>query len=92
MSIYYFLAVLPLLCLASGTLYWYDKRQAKAGGRRIPEISLLTLDALGGWPGGWWAQQRFRHKTKKWSYRLRFFLAIVINLAFIYLVVFAGST
>ena len=91
MSSYYLLAAVPLLCLSSGTLYWYDKRQAEAGRRRIPEISLLTLDALGGWPGGWWAQQRFRHKTKKWSYRVRFYLAIAINLALLYLVVFAGS-
>ena len=88
MSSYYLLAAVPLLCLISGTLYWYDKRQAEAGRRRIPEISLLTL---GGWPGGWWAQQRFRHKTKKWSYRVRFYLAIAINLALLYLVVFAGS-
>ncbi|WP_144059265.1 DUF1294 domain-containing protein [Rhodopirellula sp. SWK7] len=75
--------------------YWWDKRAAKkneqAGrdhaGRtvhsRVPENTLLLISLLGGWPGAWWASQKFRHKTKKVSFRVQFWVATVLNVCLI---------
>ena len=81
---------MPVLSAVSVGAYWYDKRMAKQKGWRVPEATLLMWDALGGWPGGWWAQQKFRHKTQKTSFRLKYFGAIVVNLVLLYLI-FSGK-
>ncbi len=77
----YLLVGVPLLSLASFASYWWDKRQAVRDARRTPESRLLLLDLLGGWPGGWAGQRRFRHKTRKLSYQVRFFAAVALHVA-----------
>lgn len=77
---------LPLLAygLASGlafAVYGYDKQQAKAGEWRIPEKVLHAIELLGGWPGALLAQQVFRHKTRKLSYQLWFWLTVAVHQA-----------
>jgi uncharacterized membrane protein YsdA (DUF1294 family) len=62
-------------------LYGVDKTAAHAGRGRIPESTLLSLGFVGGWPGALVAQQVFRHKTGKPSFRLRFWLSVVVNAA-----------
>ncbi|TWT97482.1 DUF1294 domain-containing protein [Neorhodopirellula pilleata] len=47
--------------------------------RRISERTLLLASLLGGWPGGWWASRRFRHKTQKRSFRIRFVAVCMIH-------------
>lgn len=78
--------VSPLPLLAYGVasllafgLYRYDKQQAKAGQWRTPEKILHGVELLGGWPGALVAQQMFRHKTRKWSYQLLFWLIVVVH-------------
>ena len=61
-------------------LYFWDKRAAIKGRRRIPEKTLLTCSLLGGWPGGLVAGQLLRHKTQKASYRIRFVICAAVNL------------
>ena len=46
-------------------LFAYDKRQAKNGGWRIKEATLLFFCAAGGAVGGLCAMNFCRHKTKK---------------------------
>lgn len=75
----YFIGVVPVLCLISFCSYGIDKSRALRKAWRIPEASLLFWDGLGGWIGGLIAQQKFRHKTKKVSYRIRYYLAIIVN-------------
>ena len=75
---------LPLLVygiasiLAFG-LYGYDKQQAKAGQWRTPEKLLHAVELLGGWPGALLAQQLFRHKTRKLSYQVWFWLIVALH-------------
>jgi uncharacterized membrane protein YsdA (DUF1294 family) len=73
-----------LLCLV---MYGVDKAAARAGRGRISESMLLSLGVVGGWPGAIVAQQVFRHKTSKRSFRLRFWASVVVNVA-----VFAWAT
>ncbi|KQO99916.1 hypothetical protein ASF30_06130 [Leifsonia sp. Leaf264] len=61
-------------------LYGVDKRAAVAGARRIPEATLHLVALLGGWPGAVVAQSVFRHKTRKASFRLRFWVTVMVNI------------
>lgn len=61
-------------------LYAMDKSAAVAGGQRVPERTLHTVAVLFGWPGALVAQQRLRHKTKKQSFRIVFWLTVLINI------------
>ena len=61
--------------------YGIDKAAARAGRDRIPESMLLSLGFVGGWPGAVLAQQWFRHKTAKTSFRIRFWLSVIANWA-----------
>jgi uncharacterized membrane protein YsdA (DUF1294 family) len=62
-------------------VYGIDKFAARRGGDRVPEAMLLSLGAIGGWPGAIVAQQLFRHKTVKCSFRVRFWLTVALNVA-----------
>ncbi|WP_233214622.1 DUF1294 domain-containing protein [Rhodopirellula bahusiensis] len=63
----------------TAVLYWMDKRAARGNARRIPEKTLLLASVLGGWPGGYLAGQKLRHKTSKVSYRIQFAIAAVVH-------------
>lgn len=63
-------------------LYGYDKRQARSAGQRTPENVLHATELLGGWPGALVAQQAFRHKTRKLSYQMAFWLIVLLHQAF----------
>ncbi len=70
---------MPLYLVASVTtylLYKHDKQRARDKGWRVPERMLHLGELLGGWPGALIAQQRFRHKTVKLSFRLVFFAIV----------------
>ena len=58
-------------------VYWHDKRRAENGEWRVPEARLHLLDLLGGWPGGFLAQRRLRHKCSKGSYQFVFWLIVL---------------
>ena len=66
--------------------YWKDKRAAIKGEWRIPERDLHMLELLGGWSGALIAQKLFRHKTKKHTYQLVFWLVPMAQLVFIFMV------
>ena len=53
-------------------LYGFDKRQAIAGGARVPELILHLTALAGGSPGALLAQILFRHKTRKFKFRAVF--------------------
>ncbi len=76
-----YLGLVATTSLVSFTAYGLDKRRAATGGRRIPERTLHALDLIGGWPGGWLGQRRFRHKTRKLSFQIAFWLTAAAHLA-----------
>jgi uncharacterized membrane protein YsdA (DUF1294 family) len=56
-----------------------DKRKAQKAAWRTPESTLHFLELLGGWPGSFIAQRRFRHKTSKLSYQIAFWLIVILH-------------
>ena len=61
-------------------LYGYDKAQAGARGRRVPEGLLHALALAGGFAGGWLGRWAFRHKTRKWSLTLILAVSTAVHL------------
>ncbi len=61
--------------------YGWDKKKAREEGWRIPETTLHLLELALGWPGAWLAQRYFRHKTRKVSFQIWFWLIGVLHFA-----------
>jgi len=75
----FLLAVYPLMSLVTYMMYARDKLSAIRGTWRIPESSLHLAELLGGWPGGYVAQQTMRHKTVKPSYQAVYWLIVMLH-------------
>jgi len=71
--------VYPVLSAIAFGLYGHDKSQARKQGPRTPEKLLHATELLGGWPGALVAQQAFRHKTRKVSYQMVFWLIVLMH-------------
>jgi len=67
--------------LASIALYGYDKQAAAKNQLRVPEKVLHLVALLGGSPAALLSQQLFRHKTVKPSFRISFWLIVVVQIA-----------
>lgn len=74
------------LSILTFALYVVDKRAAQANRWRTPENTLLIIGLVGGWPGAAIAQQVLRHKTKKLSFRSRFWFTVILNVVVFVLV------
>ena len=74
--------VLAYVCNSLLTVLFYreDKRLAERQNWRIPEFYLHFWELMCGWPGALYAQARFRHKWKKVSYMIVFWLYVILNL------------
>jgi uncharacterized membrane protein YsdA (DUF1294 family) len=72
----FILSYFVVISLVTLGLYWKDKRSAERGEWRVPEKSLHVCELLGGWPAAYSAQQLFRHKTSKRSYRIAFWCIV----------------
>jgi uncharacterized membrane protein YsdA (DUF1294 family) len=82
-------AVMSLVCFIA---YGLDKRQAANGGHRVSERTLHLLAFLGGWPGALIGQRQFRHKTQKVTFRIVFWLVVVLHVAIVGAVAYALIT
>jgi uncharacterized membrane protein YsdA (DUF1294 family) len=67
------------LALSIFTFFAYrsDKLRAEAGEWRVPESTLHFAALVGGWPGAFLAQRRFRHKTSKVSFQIVFWIVVL---------------
>lgn len=89
MAISFFAGKLPLwvlgiyLLVSSCTLIVYilDKMAARQNNRRTSEKTLHLLALIGGWPGAIIGQKLFRHKSKKLSFQVIFWVTIILNCA-----------
>ena len=61
-------------------VYGLDKSAARSGRGRTSEHTLHCLAFLGGWPGAVLAQRFFRHKSKKSSFRVTFWVTVIFNI------------
>lgn len=72
--------------------YALDKRAAERREWRVSETILLLIGLCGGWPGAIIAQEVFRHKTRKLSFRTLFWMSVAINMAaFVQIHVFSAA-
>ena len=81
------LVVVNLLTFAA---FAVDKRRSQTGEWRIPETTLLTLAALGGWPAAKLAQRTLRHKTRKEPFRTMLNMVALPMVAIVAVVGFQG--
>ena len=87
MSVSVFLGSLPFVVLVvyvatsgvSFLVYGRDKRAAQTNNWRTPEVTLHLLGLIGGWPGAFLAQRVYRHKARKLSFQVVFWLTVVLN-------------
>jgi uncharacterized membrane protein YsdA (DUF1294 family) len=63
--------------VATFAAFGWDKWRAARDRERVSEIRLVLLGALGGWPGGLVGMGLFRHKTAKWTFKLKYALALL---------------
>ena len=61
--------------------YSFDKSKAITKEYRTSEKSLHLLSLIGGWMGAIIAQQRFRHKNKKISFQIVFWITVIFNIS-----------
>jgi len=73
------LALYLVASLLTFIMYALDKSAAKKGAWRTQESTLHLMSLAGGWPGALIAQQKLRHKSKKQSFRLVFWLTVFLN-------------
>ena len=65
-------------------MYVKDKNAAEWGKWRTTEETLHTLSLLGGWPGAKIAQSFLRHKSKKLSFRITYWVTVAANCGALY--------
>jgi len=68
-----------LLSLVTLLFYAIDKSAARKGDSRVAENTLHALALAGGWPGAMIGQQMLRHKTIKTSFRIPFWITVLVN-------------
>lgn len=73
--------------------YALDKSAAQNDRWRTPESTLHLLGIIGGWPGALFAQRFLRHKSKKQSFQLTFWVTVMLNCGgFIWLLIPDGTS
>jgi uncharacterized membrane protein YsdA (DUF1294 family)/cold shock CspA family protein len=63
--------------------YAIDKSAARKDLWRTPESTLHFFALAGGWPGALVTQKLLRHKTKKLSFRIVFWITVALNCSFL---------
>lgn len=68
-------------------MFGWDKRQARRGGWRVRESTLLLVALLGGTPGAFAGRALFRHKTRKQPFVAALYFVVgmqLLGLAYAY--------
>lgn len=64
-------------------IMWYDKHEAKTGEWRVSEKALFGFCLFGGSIGGILGMYTFKHKTKKWYFKIGFPLILICQITLI---------
>lgn len=75
------LLIYLVMSLVAFAVYGWDKRRAGRGEWRVSERTLHGLELLGGWPGALVAQGFFRHKRRKLSFMVVYWLIVALHLS-----------
>jgi uncharacterized membrane protein YsdA (DUF1294 family) len=65
--------------VAAAIAYRLDKSAAGRNAWRTSERTLHLIAVMGGWPGALIAQEVFRHKSRKLSFRAVFWATVAVN-------------
>ncbi|MBN3892736.1 MAG: DUF1294 domain-containing protein [Nostoc sp.] len=76
------LILYPVMSFITFRLYADDKSRAQQGRWRRQENTLHLCEFMGGWLGGFVAQQKLRHKSSKVSYQIVFWLIATLHIVF----------
>ncbi|MFH1217782.1 MAG: cold shock and DUF1294 domain-containing protein [Pseudomonadota bacterium] len=76
-----------IMCVIAFIMYAKDKNAAEWGKWRTSEGTLHLLSLLGGWPGAALAQSFLRHKSKKLSFRVTYWITVFMNCGALYWVI-----
>ena len=71
--------VYAVMSVVTFLMYLKDKSAAEWGNWRTTENTLHLLSMLGGWPGAKLAQSFLRHKSKKVSFRVTYWVTVALN-------------
>ena len=81
-SIYSWIALwYAIASLIAFVTYGIDKSKSMRKTRRIPESTLHVMELLGGWPGALVAQNVFKHKRRKTSFMVLFWMIVIAHIA-----------
>lgn len=80
-----------LINLFSFGQFFWDKRQARQGGSRIPEKTLLFWALIGGSLGAKLGQRYFRHKTRKHPFARDLNMIILLQFVFVTLLLIPAT-
>jgi uncharacterized repeat protein (TIGR01451 family) len=86
------LIVYPAMSLLTFVLYADDKSRAIKGQWRRPEAMLHLCELIGGWLGAFIAQQKLRHKSRKVSYQIVFWVIVSAHIVIWVDWLFIGGT
>lgn len=84
-----YLSLVLVMSFATFFAYGRDKGHAATGCRRIPQRALHLMAFLGGWPGAYLGQRQYRHKTQKVSFRIVFWLVVLLHVVIVGAVAYA---
>lgn len=70
-----------VLSIITYAVYAMDKSAARKGVWRTQEDTLHLFAVFGGWPGALIAQKLLRHKSRKLSFQLFFWMTVIVNCA-----------
>jgi uncharacterized membrane protein YsdA (DUF1294 family) len=73
------IGIYGVVSLLTFLTYRSDKLAAQYGRWRTKESTLLVLGLFGGWPGAVLAQKLIRHKSRKMSFQVTFWITVVVN-------------
>lgn len=86
------ICVYAMMSVVAFLMYAKDKSAAQRGRWRTTESTLHILSLFGGWPGAALAQSFLRHKSKKVSFRITYWITVIANCVCLYwLVTSKGS-